>query len=456
MATQYIQYPTVTNATATSDVNLVEVGGAAISLGQKTAAASLPVVLASNQPAIVTTDAADGLTGAAVPASAVYLGANVAGNLTGLAATANGLKVDGSASTQPVSGTVTANQGGAPWADNITQVGGAALALGQTTMAASLPMAIASNQSAIPENLSQVGGSAIAIGQAAMAASLPVVIASNQSTINTQDSADGATGGAVPATAIYLGASVAGTLTGLVATANGLKVDGSASTQPISGTVTANQGGAPWSQNITQVAGSALALGQTTMSASLPMAIASNQSAIPENLTQVGGSSIALGQTTMSASLPMAIASNQSAIPENLTQVGGSSIALGQTTMSASLPVTFASNQSTIAVTPAPATGRTKVNIVRNVYSSVNVTTAAYVQLVASTAATINLLDIFDSSGQTLVFAVGAAASEVDQFNIYPGGNGRIELAIPSGSRLSIKAVSATANVGELDINCFS
>lgn len=47
---------------------------------------------------------------------------------------------------------VVANQGAAnatPWNENISQVGGAAIALGQTTMSASLPVTIASNQSAI-------------------------------------------------------------------------------------------------------------------------------------------------------------------------------------------------------------------------------------------------------------------------------------------------------------------
>jgi len=37
------------------------------------------------------------------------------------------VKVDGSGVTQPVSGTVTANQGGAPWSENITQLGGTAI-----------------------------------------------------------------------------------------------------------------------------------------------------------------------------------------------------------------------------------------------------------------------------------------------------------------------------------------
>lgn len=40
------------------------------------------------------------------------------------------------------------------------------------------------------------------------------------------------------------------------------------------------QASGPWTQNVTQVGGSSLALGQTTMSASIPVALASNQSVI--------------------------------------------------------------------------------------------------------------------------------------------------------------------------------
>jgi hypothetical protein len=54
---------------------------------------------------------------------------------------------------------------------------------GQTTMAASMPVTIANNQGNVPENLTQVGGSAIALGQTTMAASLPVALASNQSNV---------------------------------------------------------------------------------------------------------------------------------------------------------------------------------------------------------------------------------------------------------------------------------
>lgn len=99
------------------------------------------------------------------------------------------------------------------------------------------------------------------------------------------------------------------------------------------------------------------------------------------------------------------------------------------------------------------STGRTPVTFVRNVYSSTNVTTGAYVQLVASLSAAANELQIFDSSGQTLVIAYGGAGSEVDKFIIPPGGNGTVSVAIPISTRVSVKALSATASSGELDVS---
>lgn len=82
-----------------------------------------------------------------------------------------------------------------------------------------------------------------------------------------------ATGAAVPASGTYIAASVAGTLTGLVATANGLKTDVIASALP-TGAAT----------ETTLAAASAklpATLGQKAMAASLAVAIASDQSAVP-------------------------------------------------------------------------------------------------------------------------------------------------------------------------------
>lgn len=142
-------------------------------------------------------DPAEGPTGSLPPSQAIYIGALAAssaptlisGDMYSLSLTTSGaVRVDGSATTQPVSGTITANQGTSPWVENLTQVGGSAIALGQTTMSASLPVAIASNQTALPSNITQIAGSApsasnslavqISTGSAYVSSSnpLPVVI----------------------------------------------------------------------------------------------------------------------------------------------------------------------------------------------------------------------------------------------------------------------------------------
>lgn len=97
--------------------------------------------------------------------------------------------------------------------------------------------------------------------------------------------------------------------------------------------------------------------------------------------------------------------------------------------------------------------GMAKGEFVRNAYASTNVTTGAYVQLIAATGAVTNRLQIFDSCGQTLKLAVGGSGSEVDQILIFPGGNGDVPLRIAAGARVSVRAVSGNCTTGELDIN---
>lgn len=110
-------------------------------------------------------------------------------------------KVDGSAvtqpvsgtfwqATQPVSGTVTANQGGAPWVENVTQFGGTNISTGTGTGGAGIPRVTVSNDSN--------------------------VLATQSGTWTVQP--------------------------GNTANTTAWKVDGSAVTQPVSGTVTANVG----------------------------------------------------------------------------------------------------------------------------------------------------------------------------------------------------------------------
>lgn len=97
--------------------------------------------------------------------------------------------------------------------------------------------------------------------------------------------------------------------------------------------------------------------------------------------------------------------------------------------------------------------GKAYSDSVRNAYASVNVTTGAWVQLIASTAAEISGITLFDSCGQTLELGTGAAASETRKLIIPPGGiDGVVPITIPAGTRVAVRAVSANCTSGELDI----
>lgn len=83
-------------------------------------------------------------------------------------------------------------------------------------------------------------------------------------------------------------------------------------------------------------------------------------------------------------------------------------------------------------------------------YSGGSVTTAAWTQVIASTAADISLLCVTDTSGQVMQIGSGAAAAETRVFLIARGSSACIPLFIMAGTRISVRAVSATASTGEL------
>lgn len=90
-----------------------------------------------------------------------------------------------------------------------------------------------------------------------------------------------------------------------------------------------------------------------------------------------------------------------------------------------------------------------------NDYGSVNVTTGAWVQLDPGIGAAMTGIEIFDGSGQVMELGIGAGGAEVRKILIMPGGNGKIPIDIPIGTRVSIRAVSADATSGFLAINWF-
>ncbi len=83
------------------------------------------------------------------------------------------------------------------------------------------------------------------------------------------------------------------------------------------------------------------------------------------------------------------------------------------------------------------------VDSVVNNYGVTNVTTAAWVQLIASLPAAASRVEIFDSSGEILELGVGAAAAESRVTVIQPGGNGVISLSFNAADRISVRAITA-------------
>lgn len=229
-----------------------------------TPSAGLPVAQQGSWSITVSALPTAGATGSAVPADADYNGLNVAGNLRG------------QTGVNP-SGSIYAAQ------TDLSSVGGASVALGQATMAASIPVALASNQSALTvagSGTFTVGGTVTANIGTTNGLALDATVAKlnvGQGTALGSNTGPLIQGSVTTASPAY----TTGQISPLsLTTAGALRVDASATTQPVSGTVTANQGGAPWSQNLTQVGGSAVALGSHTSAASVPVVVASDQGAI--------------------------------------------------------------------------------------------------------------------------------------------------------------------------------
>ena len=101
-----------------------------------------------------------------------------------------------------------------------------------------------------------------------------------------------------------------------------------------------------------------------------------------------------------------------------------------------------------VSVTITPEVLTAKENIYFP-YSGTPVTTSAYVEIVASTSAAATAFWLQDTSGSMLILAAGAIGVEVPLFYIQAGGFGfQGSYSIPAGTRLSLKALDATASSG--------
>ncbi len=176
MSTFYAKYPSTSVTPA--GVSTVQGGGTAGSpvgglLTIQGDPAGTPVPVSGS---LTATNPSVGVIGAADPARGTYIGINNGGNLIGALGDSAGRQIVAGAGTAgssvggvlsiqgvavgtpvPVSGTVTANQGGAPWAANITEWGGNSLVVGTGIGGPGVPRMTVSSDS----SMSISAGSAI-------------------------------------------------------------------------------------------------------------------------------------------------------------------------------------------------------------------------------------------------------------------------------------------------------
>jgi hypothetical protein len=419
--------------------------------------ASYPSLTASANPSV-------GPNGQPIPGdSTLVAGENPSGNQQPLQTDSSGSLLV-TISTEPTT----------PLNVNLTEVGGAAVTLGQKTSAVSIPVVIASDDTvAISATaLPLPTGAATAMNQASEITELTTIVANQTNgTQTTQISGTvplptGAATSANQTNATQKTQIVDGSGNVIASTSNALDV-AIQGTVPISGPVSVTQGTSPWVDNISQFGGSNVVTGTGASGAGIPRVTVSNDSnvivsqgtaaSLNATVVQATGTNLHVvtdtGSTTtvtqgtaanLNATVVQTTASNLNAAVVGTGTAGTPNA--GVVTIQGISGGTAIPISGTVTSTPGSAIANPPV---QNIYSSTNITTGAYVQLVASTTHTTNTIHIFDSSGQAMILGVGASGSEVIQLYVPPGGD-TYTLDIPSGSRIAYKALSANAVSGYL------
>lgn len=364
--------------------------------------------------------------------------------------------------TQPVSGTVTANQGtaagaAAPWPVRVSD-GSSFISPATDRTTAAAPFAVrltdgsafyvAPAGSQLPAALvggrldtnigAWLGSTAPTVGSKTSANSIPVVIASDQGSVTTAPDTGKATGSAVPSKANYMGGSDGTNIEGvrvfdadtgggtqyvlgvvlrksssggsveLGTSADPVRTDPTGTTtQPVSGTVTANQG--------------------TAAAATAPWAVRASDGSsfisVATDRTTAGGpfstrlsDGSAFYDAAKTGQLPTALVGGR--LDTNVgAWLGSTAPTVGQKAMASSVPVTIASDQSAITANPT----RSGTGTASNVASSATVVT-----LLASNANRLGAT-VFNDSNQNLFLKLGSAAS-LTSFTVRLTPNGYYEV----------------------------
>jgi hypothetical protein len=86
--------------------------------------------------------------------------------------------------------------------------------------------------------------------------------------------------------------------------------------------------------------------------------------------------------------------------------------------------------------------------------TTINGSAGAFVQVVASTAAATQSIQVIDTTGAFIGVYTGPAASEVLKFVFGPGSDQTIQVAIPIATRISLRSMEVAApTAGNISLN---
>jgi hypothetical protein len=367
--------------------------GIPAALGQATMANSMPVVLASDQSNL----------NVVVASSALPTGAATETTLASVLAAVDQLE----GYLDQVETLLTSIDAGTP------------AALGQTTMANSMPVVIASNQSAFPVTFSSTVPSEdpdtenpIKVG-ARYDSALPTY--SNGDKSNLQADVNGRLLVREDTLSRNTGAVDANTLRIKLSDEDVAYLDG------IEAALASIDAGIP------------AALGQATMANSMPVVISSDQSA----LQSVGN----VADNGADSGNPVKVGGRYNLTPP--TYADGDRADL-QVDANGNLKAALVGSVSSAYLSVVDFVDNAVGPVLDAATNNIQDNAGAFVVLVASLAADAKKIRVADTTGQFLGVYVGAAASEVLAFIINPGQSNEIEHAIPSGSRVTVRAMGAS------------
>ena len=230
------------------------------------------------------------------------------------------------------------------------------------------------------------------------------------------NAAASASGSAVPTAADYGGVNVGGTLRGRTGS---------------------NPSGSNYAAHIDlfAIGGHALSVGQNTMNQSLPVAIASDQGAIP--ISTIGAGTNIIGKVTTDQTTH----GTSDLVAADITKIGGVALALGQAAAGSSIPVVLPAAQVT-ALTP-PTTVAVTQATGSNLHAVLDAG-AAKVGIVTTDQTTHGTTDLFAAD---ITRISGTAPTTPGKLDV-KGADGDVFVRQASATLLNATVVGVAANLG--------